>query len=300
MPRNRKKNSQGRTVGLLLLGLAGFAWLIKVLLQGNNVALFNPKGMIAHEQHGLTVLVVAIMLTIAVPALFLFYFTAWKYRESNTNATHDPSAGHSKFLNLSMWLIPSIFMVVLSTIMWSATHRLVPQKQIAGTARPVKIQVISTRWKWVFIYPELNIATVNFIQIPVNTPVQFDLTADESPMSSFWIPNLGGQLYTMTGMVNHLNLIAGTPGDYPGSSAEINGAGFAGMKFTARASQVEDFDQWVQDVRQSSDVLNAVEYEKLVVPSENHPAAFYSAADSDLYDKVLMKYMGPSGHTHHE
>lgn len=295
MPKNKKRNSVARTAGVILLASAGFALLIKVLLHGKNVALFNPKGMIAQEQLSLGTLAVAIMLVIAIPTLFLLYFTAWKYRESNVKVTHDPNLRHSKFLVLSMWLIPSTIAVVLALIMWPATYRLEPQKQINADVKPLKIQVVSMRWKWLFIYPDLNIATVNYVQIPVDTPVQFELTADEAPMSSFWIPNLGGMLYTMTGHGNHLNLIANTPGDYPGSSAEINGTGFAGMKFTARASYATDFDQWVEEVRQASDALNDAEYERLLKPSENNPVAFYSSADSDLYDKVLMKYAG-AGH----
>jgi cytochrome o ubiquinol oxidase subunit 2 len=199
-----------------------------------------------------------------------------------------------------MWLIPSIFAVVLAAIMWSATHKLEPIKPIAADAKPLTIQVVSMRWKWVFIYPEQNIATVNYVQIPVGTPVQFELTADAAPMSAFWIPNLGGMLYTMTGHNNRLHLIADTAGDYPGSSGEINGPGFANMKFTASASSKKDFDAWVQEVKRYTAVLDTVEYDKLLKPSEDNPVAFYSAAERGLYDTVLMKYMGPgTGHTHH-
>jgi cytochrome o ubiquinol oxidase subunit 2 len=292
MPKNRKRNSQSRTVGIILLGLFCLAFLVKVLLHGNNVALFNPKGMIAHEQLNLMILTVGIMLVIAVPALFLFFFTAWKYRESNTKATHDPNARHGKLFNVGIWLIPSVFAIVLATIMWPATHRLAPQKSIVTDAKPLTIQVISMRWKWLFIYPEQKIATVNFVQVPVGTPVQFELTADESPMSSFWIPNLSGMLYTMTGHSNRLNLIADTTGDYPGRSGEINGVGFAGMQFTARASSSGDFDQWVNNVQLSGGALDTAEYNRLLQPSENNPAVSYSDVENDLYDTVLMKYMG--------
>jgi cytochrome o ubiquinol oxidase subunit 2 len=279
----------------MLLSAAYFTALIAWLLHGNNVALFNSKGLIAHQQSSLMILVVAIMLVIAIPAVFLFIFTAWKYRESNARATHDPNHRHSKLLVVGIWLVPTTFAVVLSVVMWSATHRLAPQKSIAADAKPLTIQVVSLRWKWLFIYPEQHIATVNYVQIPVDTPVRFELTADDAPMSSFWIPNLGGMLYTMTGMVNHLNLMADTPGDYIGSSAEINGAGFADMKFTARASSFHDFDRWVQSVAVRPDVLDAAEYARLLKPSQNDPAVFYSSAPDDLYDTVLMKYMGPEG-----
>lgn len=298
MAKNRKRGSVGRTVGLIALGLVDLVFVITVLLRGNNVALFNSKGMIAHEQHGLMVLTVGIMLVIAIPALFLVFFTAWKYRESNTKAVHNPNLRQGKLLDAAMWLVPAAFALVLALIMWPATHRLAPQKQIAADAKPLTIQVISTRWKWLFIYPEQHIATINFVQIPAGTPVQFELTADEAPMSSFWIPNLGGQLYTMTGMVNHLNLVADTPGDYPGSSAEINGAGFAGMKFVARVTSKHGFDFWVQSVKLNPHMLDVAEYNRLLKPSQNNPPAFYSAADRDLYDTVLMKYMGPSSSDH--
>lgn len=291
---NKKRLNLGWIVLLIFLGLVDLVFVIKYVLQGQNVALFNPKGFVAQQQVSLMVLITTILLTIAIPTLVLFFYTAWKYRESNTKAIHEPNARHGKFLVASMWLVPTLFMLVLATIMWSSTHRLVPQKQIASDTKPIRIQVISMRWKWLFIYPEQNIATVNFIQIPTNTPVIFEITADDAPMSSFWIPNLGGQLYSMTGHVNKLNLMADTPGDYPGSSAEINGAGFAGMKFTTRVSNTKDFDFWVKQVKRSPGVLDASEYESMLKPSENNPHAFYSTFEHGLYDKVVMKYTGSS------
>lgn len=296
MSKNRKSSGHGKIAGPIFLVLAVLALLVAMLLRGNNVALFNPKGAIAHDQHQLTLLVVGIMLLIAIPALFMLYFTAWKYRESNDKPKRDANAGHSKLLNASMWLAPGVIAVVLASIMWPATHKLEPQKQIAADAKPLTIQVVALRWKWLFIYPEQGIATVNYVQVPTGTPVTFELTADDAPMSSFWIPNLGGMLYAMTGHVNRLNLVADTPGEYPGSSAEINGAGFAGMKFIANATSKEEFDMWVREASLTSDLLSVGEYEKLVEPSENNPAAYYTVTDMGLYDKVLMKYMGAHNH----
>ncbi|HEX8762540.1 MAG TPA: COX aromatic rich motif-containing protein [Candidatus Saccharimonadales bacterium] len=299
MPKNRKKNGHGGIVGGLFLVLLSLTLLIATLLHGNNIALFNPKGMIAHEQLRLMILVVSILLIIAIPTLTLLFFTAWRYRESNTKSTHDPNVRHNKLIDVGMWLIPSSFMAVLALIMWPATHRLEPQKAIHPDAKPLTVQVVSMRWKWLFIYPEQRIATVNYLQIPAHTPIRFDLTADNAPMSSFWIPNLAGMLYTMTGHTNRLNLVADTPGDYPGSSAEINGAGFAGMKFTTKVSSHADFDRWVGGVQASGKTLDTTEYERLLEPSENNPAALYVTPNPDIYDKVLMKYTGPGGHMHH-
>jgi len=301
MPKNKREHKPAGLLLIISLLLIDLACIIYLLLQGKNIALFNPKGLIASEQMNLMLIVIGVIFVVAIPTVILLFFIAYKYRESNENATHDPDARYGKGLDLSMWLIPTAFMLVVAVILWSATHKLEPQKVIASDNEPLTVQVVAMRWKWLFIYPEQNIATVNYVQIPLDTPVTFELTADEVPMSAFWIPNLGGMLYAMTGHVNPLNLMADTPGDYPGSSGEINGAGFAGMKFTARASTRDDFDRWVQEVKGSPYVLDSAEYEKLVSPSKNNPAAYYSSYESGLYDKVLMKYMGPSGgHSHHE
>ena len=298
MTKPKKKSNQGRFVWFILLGLIGLGYLISVLIRGTNFSLFNNKGLIAHEQHNLMMYTAGVMLLIAVPSVLLLYFTAWKYRETNTKATYAPNTPHSKKFELFAWGAPFVVMVILASMMWPATHRLQPQKAIAADNQQMTIQVISLRWKWLFIYPEQGIATVNFVQMPVNTPVQFELTADETPMSSFWIPNIGGQLYSMTGHVNRLNLMADTAGDYPGSSAELNGAGFSSMKFTARASSMESFNDWVNEVKQSPEILNSDEYGRLLRPTENVPPAIYSSFDQDLYDTVISKYNAPGEHHH--
>lgn len=272
--------------------LLGFGLVIAYFIHDKNIAVFHPRGLIAQEQLQLTLFAGALLLAAAVPTMFLLYFTAWKYRESNSKAVHDPYVKLGRSFVWTMWLVPLVFALVLAGFMWPATHRLEPKKKIAADAKPMTIQVIAMRWKWVFLYPEQNIATVNFVQLPVGTPVTFELTGDEVPMSSFWIPNLGGQLYAMTSHVNTLNLMAEVPGDYPGTTAEINGPGFAGMKFTARASSMADFDQWVSETKQSNQKLDSASYANLLKPSERNPAAYYSAYDADLYGKVIMKYMG--------
>ena len=296
-----KKTIDRVWLGLIILLFVGdFVAFIRHVFHGHNVVLFNPQGHIAKAQHGLMLYTGVVLLVIAIPSLSVLYFIAWKYRESNKKATYAPNMKDGKWLNFSVWAIPTAFMLMLAVVMWPATHRLQPRNAIASNTKPLTIQVISLRWKWLFIYPDQKIATVNFVQIPVNTPVQFELTADEAPMSSFWIPSLGGQLYSMTGHVNRLNLVADTPGTYLGSSAELNGSGFADMKFTTRASDSSEFDLWVQQVKQSPDVLDATTYDGLVKPSQDNTATYYSAYKNDLYDTVITKYTGPDGgHTHH-
>lgn len=302
MTKRKNKLGQGMSVWLTIVGLIGLGVVVALLLKGKDVRLMNPKGLIAGEQLRLMMGSMLLMLEIAIPTLFVLYFFAWKYRESHASSTYDAEIRHGKLFVFSMWAVPTIMMLLLAYIMWPATHRLQPQKNIDPAVKPLKIQVVAMSWKWVFIYPEQKIATVNFVQVPVGTPVQFELSADEAPMSSFWIPHLGGQLYAMTGHVNRLNLMAEEPGDYPGSSAEINGKGFAGMKFIARASSIGDFERWVQELKQSSNVLDASEYTKLLAPSENNPAAFYTTTGSNLYEAMLLKYAGSHGQgtTKHE
>lgn len=289
--------SPNKTIFFVLLGLFCLVSIIFFLVRGSDVPLFNPKGIIATQQYNLMVRVVILLLEIAIPAILIFYFIAWKYRESNNKATRTPDADHRKSYVFFMWAFPTVTMLLLVSIMWPATHKLSPQRSIENGIKPLKIQVIAMRWKWLFIYPEQNIATINYIQIPVNTPVQFDLTGDEVPMSSFWIPHLGGQLYAMTGHVNRLNLMAETIGDYPGSSAELNGDGFSGMKFTARASSLESFNAWTREIKQSSNILSQEEYANILKPSVDNSAAYYAQVGTDIYDNMLMKYNGMhSGH----
>jgi cytochrome o ubiquinol oxidase subunit 2 len=187
-------------------------------------------------------------------------------------------------------------MLLLAMILVPVTHTLEPNKAIANGVKPITIQVMAMRWKWLFIYPDQQIATVNFVQIPKGVPVVFDLSADDAPMSSFWVPNLGGQLYAMTGHINHLNLIADKMGDYQGRSAEINGAGFEGMRFTTRVSSKEDFGTWAQGIRASSASLNAQTYNSLLTPTKNNQVSSYVAYDSSIYGRAVMKYMGSHSH----
>ena len=301
---NKKGKGRGWLFWYIPLLLAEFAWFIALLLRHKNIAIVNPKGVIAHQQLGLLIFTTIVLCVAAIPTVLFLYFTAWKYRESNTKVSrysNKPSKHHSKRFLYGIWGFPTIVMLVLLVTLYPATHRLEPRKAVASNNKPMTIQVVSMRWKWVFLYPEQKIATVNFVQIPANTPVQFELTADEAPMSSFWIPNIAGQLYSMTGHVNRLNVQADTVGDYTGSSAEINGPGFAGMKFTTRVSSAEDFASWTEGVKQYPQILNTKTYENLVKPSEDNPAAFYSSYQNDLYETVVNKYAGAhAGHMHED
>ncbi len=296
MTKRVKKSRPGKAILLPFIGLAALSVIITFLLRGKDAILLNPKGVIASEQLRLMITATLIMLTIAIPALFFLYYFAWKYRENNEKVNYEGSAAQSKSLALLIWGAPTVIMLVLVVLLVPATHKLEPRKDLSSTNKPLTIQVVAMRWKWLFIYPEQKIATVNYVQIPVNTPVQFELTADETPMSSFWIPHLGGQLYAMTEHVNRLNLMADELGDFEGSVAEINGAGFSGMRFNTHVSTKQDFDTWLLKTKMSFGKLDSSEYEHLLEPSENHPVAFYAEASDDIYSNILNKYAGGAHH----
>ncbi len=297
MSKSKHRSRTTKPFWVVGAGLVALILIMAILVQGHDVALFSPKGLIADEQHHLMLVATLILLGIAVPSLALLYSFAWKYREGSKKAIVNHHSKNSKLAALLIWSIPTAVMLVLASLMLPATQKLEPQKSIAANNKPITIQVVALRWKWLFIYPDQKIATLNYVQIPVNTPVQFELTADEAPMNSFWIPHLGGQLYAMTGHQNRLNLMATTPGNYEGSAAEINGAGFTGMRFMTRASSKEDFDHWLQRLKLSPSILDRATYNKLLVPSKDNKAVFYSQAQDNLYSSILIKY---SGSHHHE
>lgn len=274
-----------------------FSLVIAALTYGTDIALLNPKGLIANEQNWLLITSTLIMLGFGVPVILTLYFFSWRYREDGPNQDYSPKKNTSKAMLAFMWGGPLIIVIILASIMLPATQRLEPQKPIATDKDQLTIQVVSMNWKWLFIYPDQNIASVNFAQIPVDTPVRFELTADEAPMSSFWVPHLAGMLYTMTGHVNPLHLMADTVGDYPGASAEISGTGFAGMKFTTRVSTQEDFDAWVATTKQSQLRLDDEEYEKLLIPSEYNEPVYYAGIKPNLYSGIVGKYSSDHAHT---
>jgi cytochrome o ubiquinol oxidase subunit 2 len=257
---------------------------------------FDPQGPIALQERNLIVLAVSLMLLIAIPMLILLYTFAWKYRAGNKKAKYDPEHVGGAWRQLLWWVIPATLIVVLAVINWKTTHALDPYKAIASNNPPLTIEVVALQWKWLFIYPAQGIATVNYIQFPVSTPIHFVLTAD-APMSSFWIPQLGSQIYAMAAMQTQLNLEADTPGEYTGKDTEINGAGYAGMTFLAKSTSQDDFNTWVTSVQNSSNTLSMDAYNALAMPSEDNPPAYYSSYDKDLYGSILMKYMVPMSST---
>lgn len=254
-------------------------------------ALLNPQGTIALAERGLMFNAVLFMLIVAVPVYILLFFFAWYYRAGNKKAIYVPDWEHSKMEELVWWAIPFEIVLILGALTWTSTHQLDPRKPLNINVAPLVVQVVALDWKWLFIYPEQNIATVNYLEIPVDRPVRFDVTAD-APMNSFWIPQLGGQIYAMTGMVNSLNLVANKTGTFSGVSANYSGEGFAKMKFTVIASAQEEFELWVTKAKASSKILTHEAYETLAAPSVGDKAGYYAEVEENLYNTIVAKFNG--------
>ncbi|VAY02142.1 Cytochrome bo(3) ubiquinol oxidase subunit 2 [Arsenophonus endosymbiont of Aleurodicus dispersus] len=269
---------------------------IVFLLTGCNMVLMDPKGAIGIEQKKLILTALGLMLIVVIPVIFMTIIFAIKYRASNKKATYRPDWAKSNKIELVCWTVPIIIIIVLTVITWKTTHQLDPYKPLESNKKPITVQVISTDWKWVFIYPEENIATINEIAIPSGVPINFKVTA-ESVMNSFFIPALGSQIYAMAGMQTKLHLIANKPGTYKGFSSSYSGHGFSDMKFNVIATpNTASFNQWVQKVKTSTQTLDSMTiFNQLAKPSNNVPVTYFSSVKPNLYQELILKL----GHKHH-
>ncbi len=269
--------------------LAIFPAVFALFLSGCKLELIDSKGSVGIAEKNLILTATYAMLIVVVPVILLTLFFAWKYRETNTSATYLPKWAHSTKIEIVMWLVPSLIILYLGIMTWKTTHELDPYKPLVSDVKPITVEVVALDWKWLFIYPDLGIATVNQIQFPVGTPVNFKITSD-SVMNSFFIPQLGGQIYAMAGMQTKLHLIADEAGDYAGISSNFSGQGFTDMKFRAIATTPEAFNAWVAKVRASSDDLTRGNYERFAAPGEKQPVKYFSHVDTNLFNSIVAKY----------
>lgn len=262
-----------------------------VFVKTHNIPVLEPKGFIGVKEKDLIITASLLMLIVVIPVyIFAFYFS-WKYKEGS-NAKHTPDWEHNTLAELCWWGVPFVIIICLAVITWKSSFELSPFKQIVSDKKTVRIQAVALQYKWLFLYPEEGIATINYIKFPVNTPLQFEITAD-APMNSFWIPQLGGQIYAMPAMRSMINLIASDQGTYRGLSANISGTGFAGMTFEAICTSQDDYNLWLSQVKTKTSFL-LDDYQNLVKVSKNLPQADYCLGKKDLFDFILMKYMQPA------
>jgi cytochrome o ubiquinol oxidase subunit 2 len=281
---------------LFFTGIILFLFLVMQVLQvlqfKEYISVLFPAGTIALKQRNLLFLIQALMLVIVIPVYVFTFIFSWKYRADNNKADYDPHLVDNWIAECFWWGIPLVMTVIVSIITWEKTHELDPYKSIASDKKPITIQAVALQWKWLFIYPEENIASMNYLQIPVGTPIKFEVTAD-APMNSLWIPELGGQIYAMPAMRTELNLIATEAGDFRGSSANISGEGFAGMHFIAKASTEEAYRDWLKKAKEAKDSLSFQNYPELSAPSQNVTPQVYQLKTPKLFDEIMMQYTHP-------
>ncbi|MFI8621443.1 ubiquinol oxidase subunit II [Marinomonas sp. NPDC078689] len=278
------------------------------LLAGCQGGVLDPKGQVGVDEKQLIIVSTVLMLLVVIPVIFLTLYFAWKYREGR-DEIYEPKWSHSTKIEAVCWAVPIIIVLILGVITWKSTHALDPYKPLKSDKEHITVEVVSMNWKWLFIYPEQGIATVNKLVFPTDVPVSFKLSS-EGTMNSFFIPQLGSQIYSMAGMVTKLHLIANEPGTYQGFSANYSGAGFSGMKFEAIATPTEaDFEAWVEGVKAGThgDVINhaildQASYDKLAEydadPHHVHvatPVQYYNSIKPGIFHDNVMKFMKDHG-----
>lgn len=272
-----------------------------VLLSGCNAVVLHPSGDVAMQQRDLVVISTVLMLLIIIPVMALTMFFAWHYRQSNTSATYEPDWDHSTHLELIIWSAPLLIIICLGALTWMGTHlldpfrpigRTAPGQAVAHDAKTLKVDVVALDWKWLFIYPDYGVATVNELAAPVGEPIDFRITSS-SVMNSFFVPALAGQVYAMPGMQTKLHAVINKPGVYEGFSANYSGSGFSGMHFAFHGLAEGDFNKWVADVRAGGGKLGRDEYLQLEKPSENVPVTRFGAVEAGLYKAILNMCVEP-------
>ena len=277
-----------RKTSFVFIGLSTLS-ATTILAGCSNLVLFDPKGPIGDAERFVIVLAFTLMLIVVIPVFVMAVWFTRKYKASNTKATYTPKWSSSAKIDLVVWLVPVAIVTALGILVWSETHRLNPYKPIDRGVKPISIEAVSLDWKWLFIYPDHDIATVNELVFPAKVPLRFRITSD-TVMTSFFIPQLGSQMYAMAGMQTRLHLMADEPGVYDGQNQQFSGRGFSDMNFKTIAVSWEQFDAWVQKTKQSPQKLDLARFEELAKPSIGYPVVHFSSVKPGLFDHILSKY----------
>lgn len=262
--------------------------LLPLFLCGCDLGVMSPAGPVGRDQLLILVDSLAIMMVIIVPVLLAVVAFAWYFRASNDKAFYLPEWEFNGTLELVVWSIPMLMIIVLGGVAWYGSHALDPYNPlpVAKGEKPLEVQVVSMDWKWLFIYPEQGVAAVNQLYLPTGRPVHFSITS-ASVWNAFFVPSLGGMIYSMAGMTTQLNLQADKAGVYPGLSAMLSGDGFSDMHFDVHAVAADDFSKWVDTAKASPDVLDTAGYAKLAGVSGSAPVATYKSADPNLFASIV-------------
>ena len=257
--------------------------------------MLDPQGPIASAERTILLNSLAIMLAVVIPVIIATFAFAWWFRASNPRAQRLPDFTFSGQIELVVWAIPSMVVILLGGLAWIGSHDLDPAKPIASDVRPVVVDVVALDWKWLFIYPELGIASLNRLTVPAGAPISLRLTS-ASVMNSFFVPQLGSQIYAMSGMTTRLNLQADRPGRYPGISAMYSGRGFSDMRFMVEAMPADQFSGWVEATRGKGDTLDHATYGALAAQSVADPPRDFGTAEPGLFNMILGMPSMPDQH----
>jgi cytochrome o ubiquinol oxidase subunit 2 len=265
-------------------------WLLvaAVLPLASCQGVLDPQGPIASAERLLLINSTSIMLVVVIPVILATLAFAWWYRSSNTHATRSLDESYEGRVEFVVWSIPALTVILLGGVIWIGSHQLDPRAPIPGSTDPLRVDVVALDWKWLFIYPNHSVAAVNQLVIPAGTPVEFRLTS-ATVMNSFFVPQLGSQIYTMGGMTTHLNLLADKPGEYPGFSANFSGDGFSEMRFVVKSVSTADFNAWLAQTRATGSALDDTGYAALAKPSTAVPPTTYRSVDPKLFERIVDK-----------
>ena len=261
-----------------------------------NFPIIDAAGPVTATERDLLFRALAIMMIVVVPVFVLTIWISWRYRASNSSARYQPDWMSHK-VDAVIWAVPAAIVLVLGVYVWTYTHRLDPYKPLDPGVKPLKVDVVAEDWKWLFIYPQQNIATVNELAFPSGVPLDLTITSD-TVMDAFFIPALGSQIYAMAGMKTHLHLLADKQGHYVGRNTMYSGAGFAYQRFSAIAMSKAGFKAWVAKVRHAPKTLDAASYASLAKPSAPYPVTYYASVAPGLFDHIIQKYRGASPGSH--
>jgi cytochrome o ubiquinol oxidase subunit 2 len=271
---------------------SAFALLVPLALEGCHMAVLSPEGPIGAGDRIILLDALAIMLAIVVPTILAILAFAWWFRASNTRARHLPNWSYSGRLELIVWSIPALVVFFLGGVAWIGAHLLDPARPLSTTTKPLEIQVVSLDWKWLFIYPEQGVASVNHVVAPAGVPLHLQITS-ASVFNVFFVPQLGSEIYSMYGMSTQLNLQADHPGIYHGLSAHFSGDGFSDMAFDLQAVTPGQFSAWISATSASGPVLDEAAYRKLLTQSENVKPYTYRTVQPNLYTDIVSERLPP-------
>jgi cytochrome o ubiquinol oxidase subunit II len=282
--------SKQRTLSIRMAG----ALMLLPLLAGCSAGILAPRGPVASAQRLLLINSTAIMLVVVIPVIVATLAFAWWYRASNSRASRGTDESYEERIEFVVWSIPALTVILLGGVIWIGSHQLDPRTPISGQSDPLRVDVVALDWKWLFIYPDQGVAAVNQLVIPAGTPVEFRLTS-ATVMNSFFVPQLGSQIYTMGGMTTHLTLLADKPGEYPGFSANFSGDGFSWMQFVVRSVPAGDFNPWLEQTRGTGSALDEASYTELATPSKAVPPTTYRSVEPKLFDRILDQTVSGCG-----